>query len=151
MIATRKCHTFLILFLSGMTFLSVSRMPFNSKFSVPLRSLSVRPFRSNTGTTRPLSSLPNSDPFNVLFLGRDEFSVLVLEQLYQHRGTSQAFCQLTCSYKESLLGRCMESNQRRDSSWWEDWAKWLKTFCLWVRLFPLLQNDTKSFLSASEN
>ncbi|KAH8113750.1 Formyltransferase [Phellopilus nigrolimitatus] len=32
-----------------------------------------------------LSSVPVSAPFNILFLGRDEFSVLVLEQLYQQR------------------------------------------------------------------
>lgn len=37
---------------------------------------------------RRLNSAPSKGPFDIFFLGSDEFSVVVLEQLLQHRGTS---------------------------------------------------------------
>ena len=39
---------------------------------------------------RGLKSIPPKGPFDIFFLGGDEFSVVVLEQLLQHRGMSDA-------------------------------------------------------------
>lgn len=57
-----------------------------------------------------LQPLRPSGPFNILFLGRDEFSVLVLDQLYQNSGKAYMKYLTRCSSTDLVfeLGRCME-------------------------------------------
>lgn len=43
------------------------------------------------GQCRSLTSLPPDERFNILFLGRDEFSCLVLKQLHSAKGMVCSF------------------------------------------------------------
>ncbi|KAI5122239.1 hypothetical protein M0805_007105 [Coniferiporia weirii] len=52
---------------------------------------------------RTLSSSASSTPFNVLFIGRDKFSVLVLEELYRTRDVWNAITVAT--YPDGKMGR----------------------------------------------
>ena len=45
-----------------------------------------------TGQRRGLTSLPPNERFDILFLGRDEFSCSVLRRLHAAEGAARFFC-----------------------------------------------------------